>query len=65
MSGSAAVGGGPIPVVQPPLAPPPPVQSIAPSATQEGAMLKNMKPHVFKGEERDRTKDAVHTFLHK
>ena len=28
-------------------------------------MLRNMKPPVFKGEERDRTKDAVHTFLHK
>ena len=28
-------------------------------------MLKNMKPPVFKGEERDCNKDAVHTFLHK
>ena len=28
-------------------------------------MLKNMKPPVFKGEECDRNKDAVHTFLHK
>ena len=28
-------------------------------------MLKNMKPPVFKGEERDQNKDAVHNFLHK
>ena len=63
-SGSG-VGGGPIPVVLPPLVPPPPVSHVAPSTTQEGAMLKNMKPPMFKGEERDRNKDAVHTFLHK
>ena len=28
-------------------------------------MLKNMKPPAFKGEERERSKDAVNTFLHK
>ena len=62
--GSRASGES-IPIVMPPPAPSPPVDSVGPSATQEGAMIKNLKPPVFKGEERDRNKDAVHTFLHK
>ena len=52
-------------MVTPPVVPSPLVGPSAPSATPEAAMLKNMKPPVFKGEERDRNKDAVHTFLHK
>ena len=61
----SAPSGGITLVVTPPLVPTPPVESVAPSATQEGAMLKNMKPHVFKGEERERNKNAIHTILHK
>ena len=48
VSGSAA-SGGPIPVVMPPLVPTPMVEFIGPSATQEGAMLKNMKPPCVQG----------------
>ena len=64
VAGSGTLGGA-ILVVMPPIVPTPPVDSIRLSATTEAAMLKNMKPPVFKGQERDRNKDAVHTFLHK
>ena len=55
--GSTA-SGGPILVFMPPLVLTPLVESIGPLPTQEGAMLKNMKPPMFKGEERNRHKDG-------
>ena len=35
------------------------------TGSKQGADMKNMKPPVFRGEERERNKDAVNTFLHK
>ena len=56
---------GAILVVTPPIVPTPPVDLTELFATPKPAMLKNMKPLVFKGEECDCNKDAIHTFLHK
>ena len=60
-----ATSRGATPVVTPLVVPSPLVGPSAPSATLEAAMLKNMKPPVFKGEKHDCNKDAIHTFLHK
>ena len=53
VSGTATSGGA-TPVVTPPVVLSPLVGPSALSATPEAAMLKNMKPPVFNGEERDR-----------
>ena len=61
----AATSRGATPFAMPPVVLSPLVGPVAPFATLEAAMVKNMKPPVFKREELDCNKDAIHTFLHK